>query len=68
MKKLIIILVSIVVVILLVLGFSMLFPKAMTNDEIISETKKCQDAGMYAGRYFNMFTGSTYSIICSPNN
>jgi hypothetical protein len=38
----------------------------MTNDQIISETKKCHDAGMDARTVTNDLTYETILVVCSP--
>jgi len=42
--------------------------KEMTNDEIISEAAKCQQAGMKAELYTNGWTGSPIQVVCYPVN
>jgi uncharacterized cupredoxin-like copper-binding protein len=41
-------------------------PMVMTNDEIISETKKCHEAGMGVETYQNSFSAGTTKIVCCP--
>jgi hypothetical protein len=43
-----------------------MWPKAMTNDEVIAEAHKCEAAGMMAERAVNGWTYSTVRIDCVP--
>lgn len=56
MKKLIIILIAGIV----------LTGCSMTNDEIIAEAKKCEDAGLISGVASNLYTGSIIRVTCIP--
>lgn len=38
----------------------------LTNDEIIAETKKCEDADMRAVYFSSMVDGTTRRIECGP--
>ena len=40
--------------------------KGMTNDEIIKETKKCEDAGMTANCIWPEWYSSPTGIVCVP--
>lgn len=46
--------------------FSWATPDALSNDQIIAETKKCEDAGMEANQILNGFTYDVTKVICSP--
>lgn len=37
-----------------------------TNDRVIEETKKCEDAGLVANRIYNGWTYKTTDIQCVP--
>lgn len=39
---------------------------SMTNEEVIAECKKCEDAGMEAALVYNMWTYSTVRVDCHP--
>jgi hypothetical protein len=42
-------------------------PKYLTNDQIIAEVKKCQEAGMGATYYGNGTSdGNVYNVVCVP--
>ena len=51
---------------ILLLLFLMLSGCAMSNDDIIAETKKCEDAGMIAVPHYNGFTERIVVIQCAP--
>jgi len=53
------------VIIILVLLLSACTP-TMSNDEIIKETKKCEDAGLKAQTIYNGVTGEVRYIRCMP--
>lgn len=38
---------------------------AMSNDEIIKETKKCEDSGMKA-KVLHLENGSIWKVVCEP--
>jgi len=39
---------------------------SLTNEEIITESKKCTDAGMGAMCFQNL-TGGYYKVVCNPS-
>lgn len=55
---------------LLTIGILILFsgcsyPKPLTNEEIISEHKKCEEAGMNSYEYKASVPVGTYKVICT---
>lgn len=65
--------IGVVALILAILGFIFLVvwgiskipgPTYMTNDEIISETKKCENAGMIGSQLVNGWNYKVTSVIC----
>ena len=42
--------------------------KVISNDEIIKETKKCEEAGMKAQLLVDGLNNKPKMIICEPNN
>lgn len=38
----------------------------LTNEQIIAETKKCEDAGLDATTIYNGFNYKVWEVICKP--
>ena len=53
--------------VMLLSGCSTYEREIISNDEIIKETKKCEDAGLKAVLYNNSYH-EPRMIICKPNN
>lgn len=52
---------------LLAMGF-LLTSCGMSNEEIIKQTKLCQDAGMYPAQVINGLTMNVDKVICVPQD
>ena len=46
--------------------FYLATPRALTNQEIVTQSKYCTDNGFYPKVIMNAWTLSTYKIICDP--
>ena len=53
-------------IVILVLLLAACTSPTMTNDEIIKETNKCEDAGLKAQTIYNGVTGEVRYIRCMP--
>ncbi len=42
--------------------------RVMTNEEVIKQTKLCEDAGMDATLSYNGMTGAPHAIYCWPKS
>lgn len=42
-------------------------PAHMTNDAIIAEAMKCEQAGLPWRQVFNQYDGSVMNVYCSPH-
>lgn len=49
------------------LFFMWITPDAMTNEQIITETKRCEDAGLEANQVMNGFTYDVTKVICGES-
>ncbi len=52
--------------IILILAIFLVGCAQISNNEIIEETKKCEEAGLNAEKHFNGWTHNTTEIVCSP--
>lgn len=66
MKKIILLVAGIACAFIAIVYFLVKGTPSITNDEIIRETKKCEEAGMRAELFIAMYDNQAKRITCMP--